>query len=177
MRSTREDGCRILAAALVLGAATALAAPAVAARHHAPSRPDLVISKGAVGASGTALSGSVVVRNRGRAARASAASLTIRVHAQRVVLKRLAVPALRRSESRTLKIAAVVPAGLPAGSRTLRVCADSRSRIRERSESNNCRSVGTLVIPAGKPVPTPDPDPKPKPPPPKTPPRSSSPAT
>lgn len=160
-----------IAVASVLGAAVASAAVAIPEPSDAARvpRPDLIVSKGAVSASKGNLSGSFVVQNasRVRAAGRSSATLTVRSSGKSRVVKRFKVPALSRSASRTVKVAAEVPAGLPAGSLTLRVCADGRGEVRERSESNNCRTVGKLKITdtgSVQPNPTtPGPPPTPKP--------------
>jgi predicted esterase len=163
------------AAAGALGAALASAAPAVAApgpgsaaRRTVP-RPDLVVSRGSVRASGGNLTGSFVVHNsgRGRAVGAASASLTARTAGRNRVLERFAVRALSRAGSRTVKVHLKVPRGLPAGLLRLRACADGRGAVRERSESNNCRTVGRLRVagsgahgpPPAMPPPTPAPGP------------------
>jgi pimeloyl-ACP methyl ester carboxylesterase len=57
-----------------------------------------------------------------------------------------------------------VPPGLPAGKLPLDVCADSGAAVKERSDDNNCRSLGKLTISStGVPVPTPTPTPSPSP--------------
>jgi predicted esterase len=147
--------------------AVAVAAPAhgTAARRAAP-RPDLVVSRGSVHASGGKLTGSFVVHNasRARAAGDTSASRTARIARRHRVLTRFAVRALSRAGSRTVKVHTKVPRGLPAGLFTLRACADGREAVRERSESNNCRTVGRLRITASgaggaPPIPTPTPAP------------------
>ena len=54
------------------------------------------------------------------------------------------------------------------GTRALLACADADAEVRERSEANNCRTVGTLTVraspqPAPGPQPTPSPGPAPAP--------------
>jgi dienelactone hydrolase len=56
---------------------------------------------------------------------------------------------LSPSASRTVNVAVGVPSGLPAGSLPVRVCADKLGKVREGSEGNNCRKVGTIRIGAG----------------------------
>ena len=110
------------------------------------------------------LTGSFVVHNasRVRATGGTSASLTARIARKKRVLERFAVRALSRAGSRTVKVHTKVPRGLPAGLFTLRACADGRGAVRERSESNNCRTVGTLRVTAagaGGPLPPPSPTP------------------
>ncbi len=138
---------RGLRAMVVAGVLTAVAVlPAVGGAQVSP-RPDLVVSKGSVRASDGKLAGSFVVRNSGSvSARRSSAALTVRVSRRYRVVKRFTVPALDPAEKVTVNVTARVPRGLPAGSRSLRVCADRRSKLRERSEGNNCRGVGRLRI-------------------------------
>ncbi len=143
------DARRALAAACALSLLAA--SPALGARAVAPetSRPDLVVSTGAVRVDGGAISGSFVVRRSpGRIVGGSSAVLMIRVAGRRRVVARFMVPALRRVAARTVKVVGEVPAGIPAGSYALRACADSGGRVRERSESNNCRTVGRLTVAA-----------------------------
>jgi len=45
-----------------------------------------------------------------------------------------------------VKVASTLPAGLPVGTSPIKSCADAGERIRERSEDNNCRTVGTLTV-------------------------------
>ncbi len=154
-----------LGAALAPASAVAASVPGSAARRSVP-RPDLVVSRGSVRASGGSLTGSFVVHNalRGRAARSTSASLTARIAHRNRVLKRFAVGALSRAGSRTVKVHTKVPSGLPAGLLTLRACADGRGAVRERSESNNCRTVGRLRVTgsgAGGSPPRPTPGPAP----------------
>lgn len=147
------------------------AAGAQAARHRHVSRPDLTVSDGAVRVAAGTLSGSFVVHDTGRAAKASSAALSVRVAGRARVLKRFSVPAVARSASATVKVTGRLPAGLPAGTRAIRACADSGDRIAERSEDNNCRTVGTLKVvaapqgtaapPAGSPAPSVPPAPAP----------------
>lgn len=89
--------------------------------------------------------------------------LSVRVSRKTRVLQRVAVPALKRSRSVTVKVMGNLPSGIPAGTRSIQACADSSRRIGERSENNNCRTVGTLKIAATPQAPTtpaiPSPDP------------------
>jgi len=132
----------IALAALTLS--MALASPAAAMPEA-----DLVVSTGSVRAKEGKLAGSFRVRNAGplQATRSSAA-LIVRASGKNRVVKRFAVRALKQSASLKVKVAVKVPKGLPAGSLRLRVCADSRGKVRERSERNNCRGVGRLRIAA-----------------------------
>lgn len=43
-----------------------------------------------------------------------------------------------------------LPTGLPAGTHRLLACADGRALVSERSENNNCRTVGSLPIAVGE---------------------------
>ncbi len=127
----------------VLGLAVGVSAPAAAT----VPRADLVVSKGSVHTTGGKLVGSFRVRNAGPArARRSSASLVVRASGKNRVVKRFSVPALGHSASVSVKVAVRVPRGLPTGSLPLRVCADGRRKLRERSERNNCRGVGKVRV-------------------------------
>jgi acetyl esterase/lipase len=148
-----------IATACLLSALTATGSPA--AGHRRVSLPDLTVSGGSVRVSGGRLSGSFVVRDLAKPAKASSASLAVRVSGKTRVLAAFKVRALSRSASDTVKVAVKVPSGLPPGTRAIQACADSGGRIRERSEHNNCRVVGKLTITAepGATTPTPAPGP------------------
>lgn len=125
----------------------ALALPAAGGARPV-SRADLVVSKGFVRVKDGKLAGSFVVRNSGAvSSKRSSAALTVRTSRKKYrVVKRFTVPALAPAESLKLKVSAKVPKGLPAGSLPLRVCADRRGAVRERSESNNCSGVGKAKV-------------------------------
>jgi acetyl esterase/lipase len=120
-----------------------------------------MVSGGSVRVSGGRLSGSFVVHDVGKPAKASSAMLAVRVSGKARVLASFTVRALNRSASETVKVKGNLPSGLPPGTRAIQACADSGGRIRERSEDNNCLTVGKLTI-AARPraaVPTPAPGP------------------
>jgi pimeloyl-ACP methyl ester carboxylesterase len=122
---------------------------APAAADARPLRPDLVVSKGTVVEKQGTLAGSFVVRNSGRVdSRRSSAALTVRYSGRTRVVKRFSVPKLEHADGLRVRVALKVPSGLPAGSLALRVCTDTREVVRESSERNNCRRVGTLVVAA-----------------------------
>lgn len=159
-----------VAAAVVATAALSAVVPTSAGARGA--RPDFVISRGAVQLVGRQVSGSFVVRDVGRSAGRSHAVLALRVGARRRTLTRFAVGALRRGSSQKLTVTVQLPSGLPSGTYPVEACADSAHRYPERSERNNCRIVGALVlgaatapqqIPAPAPVPAPQPSPTPTP--------------
>ena len=134
-----------------------LLAVAVLSANHG-KRPDLVVRAGSVTASAGQLTGSVEVRNKGRA-RARRTSVSLRVGSQ--VAGSFSLRPVKRGRVRTVRIAAAVPAGLAAGSHPVRVCADATKRVRERREGNNCRRVGTLTVPVDSTPVGPGPSPSP----------------
>jgi dienelactone hydrolase len=121
------------------------------------ARPDLTVSRGTIQAANGALTGSFVIRNKGlvEAGRSSAA-LIIRASGKSRVAKRFRLHELGASASHRVKVAVGVPSGLPSGPLAIRVCADKTRKVRERSERNNCRTVGSIDLgtgsngPAGK---------------------------
>ena len=123
-----------------------LAAATPAHSLHRGVRPDLTVTHGAATLSGATLSGSFTVKDKGhRAARKTSAAVFVRVSGQERLVARIPVKALRPGRSRTVSISVPAPTGLPGGSLPLSVCADSRDRLREASEKNNCRAIGTLT--------------------------------
>jgi len=135
----------------VLGVAAGGPASASAAR------PDLVVSKGSVLVSVAGrVTGKFVVANTGRARAArTSAVLTVRAGGRDRVLRRFRIPALRRSTSRTVTVALTLPRPLPAVALPVQVCADGAKDVRERSERNNCRRLGTTTAAAPRVPPTP----------------------
>ena len=135
---------------------------------------DLVVRSGSVRRSSGRLRGSVTVRNNGkRRARATTASVAVRLASSSRSREagRFRVTTLGAGRSDDVQVSTKVPSGLPAGRHRVVACADVRRQLRERSETNNCRTVGTLTItppttPPPPPVPPPPPPPVPPPPPP-----------
>jgi hypothetical protein len=76
----------------------------------------------------------------------------MRVSGRNRLLKRYAVGALDGLQRRTVRVSLKLPRTLVDGAR-LRVCVDSRAKVRERSERNNCRAVGRIRGPARSSVP------------------------
>lgn len=112
-------------------------------------RPDLRVSAGALRQAADRLSGEVTVRNSGTRAARSTVSLSVKVNRRTRTLGQAAVPALRRGRKTTVRIRiGNAGKGLPAGRHTVTACADGARRIRERRESNNCRTVGRLTVSA-----------------------------
>ncbi len=150
----------------VLAALLLVPAAAAAAAKQPVARPDLVISSGAVNVvAGGKLSGRFVAANRGpaRAAR-SIAALSVRANHRWRAVKRFTLPPLVAGSSTRVTIAAALPKALPAGRLPLRVCADSRQAVRERSNTNNCTTIGALRItsaPLRTPATAPSPGPAP----------------
>ena len=137
-----------------------LAAPAAAR-----PRADLVVPKGTLAAASGTLTGSFTVRNAGRR---PARRFSVGLKAGTRLVATFAVRGLAPRTTKTVRVRKALPTGLPAGSLALRVCADPRGNVRERSEKNNCRRVGTLVVasdgsPSPSPSPSPDPSPAPTP--------------
>lgn len=132
-----------MAVAAVLLVATL---PGTAGAQVTP-RPDLTVSAGSVSAANGKLTGSFVVRNKGaeRSGRFSAA-LIIRAPGKNRQVKRFPLHSLDASGSRTVEVAVAVPSRLPTGSLPIRVCVDRAGKVRERSERNNCRKVGTVRV-------------------------------
>lgn len=140
----------LLVVLLALAAAgSASAAPT--ATTAAKARPDLGLTKkSAVKVQSGRVRGAFVVRNGGRArAGKFAAALSVKASGRYRVIKRFRLRALKRKRSRKVKVSVKLPANLPAGRLPLRLCVDTGRRLKERSERNNCRRVGTAVVTGG----------------------------
>lgn len=120
------------------------------------SRPDLKVSKGSVGAADGTISGTFFVKNKGNArAGRSKAALYVKTPGKDVVAERFRVGAVGPSKAYKLDVSVPVPSRLPAGALPIRACTDTKDKIRERKESNNCAKVGAMRVGAdGSSVPT-----------------------
>lgn len=130
----------------------ALAVPgAVAKTTTKAQRADLTVTRGSLGAvisgGATKVKGSVVLRNAGRR---TAGATSISVTAGTRLVGRVHVAALREGVARTVAVSLKLPAGvkLPV---SVKACADSRRRVTERREANNCKTLGRLVAPTATP--------------------------
>lgn len=144
-------------AASVWGAA--LPASALADGHRAGGngkpRALLLVASGSVGAAGSGLSGSFVVRNKGeRRSGRFAASVVIAAPKGEVVAGRFPMAPLAAGGSRTVKVTAAVPAGLPAGSMTIRACVTKRVK-KGKPPRLRCLAVGMLRVGGSGPPPPP----------------------
>jgi predicted esterase len=125
-------------------AALAFAAPASA------KQPDLRVASGTTQVSGTAVSGSFVVRNAG-GRRAAPTTAVLRIGSSRV-LGSVPVKAIKPGARRTVNLTGGLPSGLAPKTYTLTACADAGKVVRERKEGNNCRAIGTADV-IGAPTP------------------------
>jgi hypothetical protein len=117
--------------------------------HHGIPRARVVVSTGSVGAAGSNLTGSFVVRNRGeRRSGAFSASLVVDAPKREVVAQRFAMSPLGGSATRTVKVSVAVPAGLPSGAMPIRACVTKPAKKGKRPKPR-CLAVGTLRVGAG----------------------------
>ena len=126
----------LIAAALVL--LLAGLAPSYAGRGQ---RPDLVVGTGSLARAGAAVEVSATIANTGGRRAVGSRAAVLVDGTQRAVV---AVGKVRRGGTRT--ISTQVPLGV--GSHTISVCADAGTRVRERRERNNCRTLGSVEVPA-----------------------------
>jgi hypothetical protein len=138
---------RALIPLLVLAAVLSLAVVAGSSAKRAQDRPDLKVTKGSGSVSGGQLTGSFTLRNKGDArAKRSKALLTVRAPGQDAVAERFQVAAIDPGATYRLDFAVPVPSGLPDGALPVVACADSKGKLRERKENNNCATVGSILI-------------------------------
>lgn len=102
-------------------------------------RADLAITAGDVAVSGTRVTGSFIVRNKGSRT-APATSTAVKIDGRRV--RSVATPRLRPGQQATVRFRARVG----GGTHRVSLCADRRDRVRERRERNNCRRVGRVTV-------------------------------
>src|SRR3954471_8480778 len=135
---------RLVTAAL----AAALLVPGTA--QAAKAKPDLSISKAA--ATGTqSLSVSWTVKNAGKAAAPkSSTGLVLSTDAKLdkadVRLGAFAQKAVKARKTATGTGTAKLPGGLAARTYTLLVCADVAGKVKESSETNNCRTASSIDV-------------------------------
>jgi hypothetical protein len=134
--------------ALVM-AVLALAPSAAGAARQTSHRPDLIVASlsepPARALPGDRFRVRDVTANRG--VRRAARSQTRFALAARASLAARAIPALRRGAESSGEVELAIPVAMPDGEYRLVACADARREVRERDESNNCRSsAGVLVI-------------------------------
>lgn len=114
---------------------------------RAQDRPDLKVTKGSATVSGGQLTGSFTLRNRGDArAKRSKAALTVQAPGQDLVAERFRVAAIDPGATYRLDFDVPVPSGLPDGALPIVACADSKGKLRERKEKNNCATVGSILV-------------------------------
>jgi hypothetical protein len=145
----------MLAAAVVasaLAAATLAVAPGPAV---AADRADLKVTKGSVEVANGELTGSFVMRNAGDArAKRSTALLSVVAGGSKYEAGRYRQRPLSPSDKQKVMVKLAVPGGVPEGSWPVEVCADGKGKIRERSERNNCRTLGDVAIGSSSSIPT-----------------------
>jgi CARDB len=105
--------------------------------------PDLVETSVTLSQHGRTLQVRDTVVNRGSAT-ASASRVGYYVTGKRIGARPVA-PLRARAAARGSKTL-TVPSSVPLGSWRLRACADSRARVRESNERNNCRVAARLVV-------------------------------
>jgi hypothetical protein len=109
----------------------------------AGGRADLVVSAVSLSQHGRVLQVTDVVRNRGDAY--AGRSTTAYYLARRQIGHRIVRPLRPGAVSRG-SVTLTIARSVRAGSWRLRVCADSRGRIREMDERNNCRLAARVVV-------------------------------
>jgi predicted esterase len=162
-RKTIASGMSVLTSAI---AVWAVAVPAIAAgaggkhghHHHRrqpPPLPDLTIAKGSLSAANGTITGSFFVKNAGKAkAKKSQAVVLVSAGSTPKTVQIYAVHGLKPAGTEEEAVSESVPSGLTAGTHVIRVCADYRHTVKERSGKNDCRKVGSITISAGPTGPT-----------------------
>lgn len=136
-----------LVTALVAAVLLASAQPGSA---RTSKRPDLTVSRGSAAVVGSRLVGSFVARNTGRGTAARSAAV-VRL-ADGTTLARFTIRRLKKHRRDAVRISVRAPSALRPGRQSVRVCLDVRHRVKERSERNNCRTIGSVSTPAAPPA-------------------------
>jgi hypothetical protein len=146
VRTTVRRSAAVAIGSAAAAALTAATSPALAARHRIP-RPDLMISSGSVGVLHGRVNGSFLVTNAGnRNAPRSTATVTIRIRRQRRGVHSYGVERLKPGHTQKIRVSAALPASLAKGSYRIVACADAANALKERVESNNCLTIGSVQV-------------------------------
>ncbi|HEX6053895.1 MAG TPA: BNR-4 repeat-containing protein [Gemmatimonadaceae bacterium] len=127
--------------------AVALVAPPPALASGIPSRPDLTVGyvskppKRAVPGDRFTADDKTVNRGRGRAA-----SSVTQYSLGSWKLASRPVPALHKGDDSWGHVTVTIPRSIPDGMYRLTACADAQRRVKELSESNNCRSASRRLL-------------------------------
>jgi predicted esterase len=157
--------CRlVVVTAAIVGLLAVVPAAGATRRHHPPPRPDLIVASGTVGVLNGRVHGSFTVTDSGDAkAPPSTAALRISGKGRSRSLRSYAVHSLKAGQGQTIRVSTSLPLSVAAGSYRVTACADADHTVRERSESNDCMSVGSFTVTAStsptKPVTIPTPTP------------------
>ena len=170
-RDRLRDALRERAPALMrtLLAAALLAATIAPVAHAAkPARPDLSISKSAANprqaTPGAELTITWTVKNGGaKPAGKSTTELVLSTDAKLdkkdIKLASITEKAIKARKTAVHTLKAKVPASTAVRRYTLLVCADTKAKVAESGETNNCRAAGAIEVVAAKASPAPAPQP------------------
>lgn len=147
----------VVTTAAIVGLLTLAPGAGATPRPHPPPRPDLMVASGAVGVRNGRVHGSFTVIDTGDAkAPRSTAALRISGKGRSRSLRSYSVGRLKAGQRQTIRVSTPLRLSLAAGSYRVTACADARHAVRERSESNDCMSVGFFKVkvpaPPTKPV-------------------------
>jgi predicted esterase len=130
---------------LSLLAVLTFAAPASAAK-----KPELVVVSGKTSLSGTTISGSFVIRNKGRR-RAGQATALLQMGAPGFadqVIANVETKPVKPGKRRTVTVTGEVPGDFKPNTYTMTACADPDGYVTERNENNNCTAISKLTLAA-----------------------------
>jgi hypothetical protein len=146
----------LISAAAVLAVAAGAGAKRGASRHHRHRPlPDLKIAKGSLVTANGTISGSFFVKNAGkRRAKKSQAVVLVAAGGEAEIVEAFAVRSLKPGRTEEESVSESVPSGLPVGTFALRACGDYKHAVKERSNQNNCKNVGTVTVSSGPTAPT-----------------------
>lgn len=136
----------MVAAGLSLAAA---AAPAAKSKL-----PDLVIGHTQILLANGRFSGTVALRNSGKAAVGAstlAISYRLRAHVIRRHLETIKVPGIAAGKRTVVRVGVAFRNSRAPGAYVIEACADAHHRRRESREGNNCKHLGVFTLPASAP--------------------------
>jgi dienelactone hydrolase len=124
-------------------------------RGHHPALPDLKIAKGSLATANGVITGSFFVKNAGKGrSKRSLAVVLVAAPRKPAVVQIYAVRSLKPGATEEEAVSESVPSGVPAGRFAIRACGDYKHTVKQTSNKNDCKQVGTVTVSSGPTGPT-----------------------
>jgi dienelactone hydrolase len=124
-------------------------------RHHHQALPDLKIAKGLLVVAHGTIAGSFFVKNAGKGrSKKSLAVVLVAAPRKPAVVQIYAVRSLKPGGVEEEVVSESVPSGVPAGRFAIRACGDYKHTVKQTSNKDDCKQVGTVTVSSGSTGPT-----------------------